>query len=94
MLDGDVVFQTDGQTVRATSGMFLNLPPGVRHAFRNESQETARMLVIVAPAGLDQMLEEIGVPLPEAAGAAAPAGPGEIDRFRAAAPKYGIQIGS
>ena len=94
ILDGEVVFQIDGQTVRAARGMFLNLPPGVRHAFRNESQEAARMLILVAPAGMDQMLEEIGVLLPDASGAAAPAGPGEIERFRAAAPKYGIQIGS
>ena len=94
VLDGEVVFEIDDQTIRAASGTFLNLPPGVRHTFRNESQKTVRMLILVAPAGMERMFEETGVLLTDASAAAPPVSPGEIERLRAIAPKYGIQIGS
>ncbi len=92
LLEGELTFQTDDQTIRATSGTFLNLPPGVRHTFRNNSQKTARMLSLVAPAGMERMFEETGVLLTETAAAVPPVSPVEIERLRATAPKYGIQI--
>ena len=92
LLEGELVFQTEDQTIRATSGTFLNLPPGVRHTFRNDSQTTARMLSLVAPAGMERMFEETGVLLTEASAAVPPVSPGEIERLRATAPKYGIEI--
>jgi hypothetical protein len=46
---------------------------GTPHSFKNESARPARMLITVAPAGLEQMFFEVGVPLVEGATTAPPA---------------------
>ncbi len=68
------------------------MPVGVQHCFKNESQSAAKMLISVAPAGLEQMFFDVGVPLPEGATDAAPPTVEEIEKLLAAAPGYGIVI--
>jgi hypothetical protein len=65
------------------------MPVGVPHGFKNE---VARLLITVAPAGVEQMFFEVGVPLAEGATTAAPPAADEIERLLTAAPRYGIQI--
>jgi hypothetical protein len=50
------------------------------------------MLISDAPAGLEQMFFEVGVPLEEGATTALPPTKDEIERLLAAAPKYGVEI--
>ena len=61
-------------------------------AFKNEGNKPAKMLISVAPAGLEQMFFEVGVPLAEGAATALPPTKDEIERLLAIAPKYGIKI--
>jgi hypothetical protein len=68
------------------------MPVGTPHSFRNESSQLAKMLISVAPAGLEQMFFEIGVPLAEGATSAPPPTNEEIGRLLAVAPNYGIEI--
>ena len=92
VLDGEITFHAEDQTVIGTAGTFLNLPPGVRHCFRNESQRTARMLIFVSPAGLERMFQETGTILNDSDKVAPPLSSEEIDRLVSAAPRYGITI--
>lgn len=92
ILEGEITFTINGERVVATAGMFANMPIGSTHSFKNESGRPARMLISVAPAGLEQMFFEVGVPLPEGATACPPPTREEIDRLLAIAPKYGIEI--
>src|SRR5437660_3040492 len=55
VLDGEIALMVDGQRFVASAGTFANLPRGSLHAFRNETDRPARMLISVAPAGLEQM---------------------------------------
>jgi hypothetical protein len=50
------------------------------------------MLISVAPAGLEQMFFEVGVPLPEGSTTALPSTKKEIDKLLSVAPRYGIEI--
>jgi hypothetical protein len=50
------------------------------------------MLISVAPAGLEKMFLEVGVPLPEGATTAPPPRKEEIEKLLAIAPRYGIEI--
>ena len=68
------------------------MPVGTPHSFKNESGEPARMLISVAPAGLEKMFFEVGVPLAEGATTAPPPTEDEIEKLLAIAPKYGIEI--
>ena len=80
------------QRLTAGAGTFANMPVGTPHSFKNEGTQTARMLISVAPAGLEQMFFEVGVPLAEGATTAPPPKKEEIDKLLAVAPRYGIEI--
>ncbi len=92
ILEGEITFLIGEERVVATAGMFANMPVGTPHSFKNESGQLARMLISVAPAGLEQMFFEVGVSLGEGATTALPPTHEEIERLLAAAPRYGIEI--
>jgi quercetin dioxygenase-like cupin family protein len=92
VLEGEITFTINGERVVAGAGTFANMPVGTPHSFKNESGQPARMLISVAPAGLEKMFFEVGVPLDEGATTALPPTKDEIERLLAAAPRYGIEI--
>ena len=92
ILEGEITFTINGERVVATAGMFANMPVGTPHSFKNESNKPAKMLVSVAPAGLEKMFMEIGVPLAEGATTALPPMKEDVEKLLAIAPKYGIEI--
>ncbi len=92
ILEGEITFQIGDQRVVATAGMFANMPVGTPHSFKNESQRPARMLISVAPAGLEQMFFEVGVPVAQGATSAPPPSKTEIEKLLAVAPLYGVEI--
>lgn len=92
VLEGEVVFTVNGERTVATAGTFAHLPVGSLHSFKNESDRLARMIISVAPAGLERMFFETGVSLPEGATTALPPSKDEIEKLLATAPSYGIDI--
>ncbi len=92
VLEGEITFTIGDQRLIASAGMFANMPVGTPHSFKNESVKPARMLISVAPAGLEKMFFEVGVPVPPGATTAAPPTKEEIEKLLAAAPRYGIEI--
>ena len=68
------------------------MPVGTPHSFKNESARPAKMLISVAPAGLEQMFFECGGPPAEGATTALPPTKEEIEKLLAIAPGYGIEI--
>jgi mannose-6-phosphate isomerase-like protein (cupin superfamily) len=53
ILDGEFEFAADGETVRAGPGTFLTLPKLSRHMLKNVGDRPGRMLVLCAPAGIE-----------------------------------------
>lgn len=92
VLEGEIAFTIGDQRLVARAGTFANMPVGTPHSFKNESGKPARMLISVAPAGLEKMFFEVGVPVPPGATTAAPPTKEEIERLLAAAPRYGVEI--
>jgi hypothetical protein len=74
------------------SPTLLNLPVGVMHTFKNESDRPDRMLVWVAPSGLEKMFWEIGLIVPDRSALPHPVTQADIEWLLAAAPRYGIEI--
>ena len=63
---------------------------GNAHAFKNETDKTAKMLISYAPAGLEEYFFEVGQPFD---GELPPKPTNEeIDKLMEAAPKYGIEF--
>ncbi len=92
VLEGEITFTVNGERIVATEGMFANMPVGTPHSFKNESERPAKMLISVAPAGLEKMFFEVGVPVAQGATTAAPPTKDEIEKLLAVAPTYGIEI--
>jgi mannose-6-phosphate isomerase-like protein (cupin superfamily) len=91
ILEGEITLFIGDQRLIASAGMFANMPVGTPHSFKNEGGKPAKMLISVAPAGLEQMFFEVGVPVPPGATATPPTKE-EIEKLLAAAPRYGIEI--
>jgi len=92
ILEGEITFRIGDERIVATAGMFANMPVGTPHSFKNESDKPAKMLISVAPAGLEHMFFEVGVPVVQGATTAAPPTKAEIEKLLAVSPKYGIEI--
>jgi quercetin dioxygenase-like cupin family protein len=92
ILEGEITLQIGDKRLVASAGMFANMPVGTPHSFKNESSRPAKMLISVAPAGLEMMFFEFGVPLAEGATTALAPTKEEIEKLLAVAPSYGIEI--
>lgn len=65
VVEGVVAYTVEDQTVVAGPGTTVHVPRGVRHSF--EVQERAKVLLTLAPAGIEEMFRELGrlEPAPE-----------------------------
>lgn len=58
ILEGELTFYGDGHEVTAGPGTYLNVPKGQKHGFRNNTDQTAKMLFFFTPAGMEYLLDE------------------------------------
>ena len=61
----------------AGPGTFINVPKGVPHHFKNESDKSARMVFFFVPAGIEEMFEKMGA---------------EPERYVEIAKEYGVEF--
>jgi quercetin dioxygenase-like cupin family protein len=92
IIEGEITFRIGEERVVATAGTFANMPVGVPHSFKNESDRIAKVLITVAPAGLERMFFETGLVVPQGATTAESPTKEEIDKMMEVAPRYGIKI--
>lgn len=89
--EGEVEFKTEDGTTLAGKGSFVNIPlGGAVHCFKNKSNQVAKLLCTVVPAGLEQFFQEVGTPVE--AGAflpMVPLTPDEIERLKLIGEKHG-----
>jgi len=92
ILEGEIAIQIGDERVVATAGTFANMPVGVVHSFKNESGKPAKMLISVAPAGLEKMFFEVGAPVAVDAETAPPPTKQEIEALLSVAARHGVEI--
>lgn len=92
ILEGEITFQLGEERFVAVAGTFANMPVGSLHSFKNESSKPAKMLISVAPAGLEKMFFEVGVPVAPGSTFVLPPTREEIEKLLEIAPRYGIEI--
>ncbi len=90
LLEGELELMVEGRASVVGAGTFVNIPQGTLHTFRNAGTTTARFLGMVAPSGFEGFFEEVGESARD--GASPPAGPPDVEKIMAAAPKYGLEI--
>lgn len=92
ILEGEITFQVDDKRFVAMPGMFANIPIGTLHSFRNDTSKPAKMLITIAPAGLEQMFLEFGTPVAQGTTSAPQPTNEEIMKLLEIAPRYGVEI--
>ncbi len=92
VLEGELTFRVGGEKIVATAGTFANTPVGTPHSFKNESDRLARVLISVAPAGLEKMFFETGTPVEPGTTTAPLPTKADIEKLLAVAPAYGVEI--
>jgi quercetin dioxygenase-like cupin family protein len=55
VLDGEIIVAANDTRYIAKAGTFVNIPKGTPHHFCNETEQPARILILFAPAGMDEM---------------------------------------
>ncbi len=58
IIEGELSFYGDDGEVVAGPGTYLNIPKGAKHRFRNNSNDTAKMLFFFTPAGIEGLFDE------------------------------------
>jgi len=91
VLEGRVRFFCQDQAFDAEPGAFVFLPKDIVHSFRVDDSAPARMVLMGVPGGVERFFAAAGEPAPERTIPPAP-GPAELDRVRALAHDYGIDI--
>ena len=90
VLEGELMFHADDRDIAATAGAWVTLPKGSLHSFKNNGPESATMLIVVTPSGLERFFAEVGQ---EATDRSSPPSvtPADVERLPAVAPRYGIE---
>ena len=91
VIDGEFEILAGEETLRLGAGGFAFVPRGTLHRFENVSDTPSRVLIVFTPGGFDGFFFEAGVPAVDGE-AAPPVGADEIQRTRAAAPRYGLEL--
>ena len=79
VLEGSLDVLVGEDTIRVNAGAFVLVPRGTVHAFTKVGSESARILIIISPAGFEKFFEEI-------------AGPPDLEKINALAPKYNLEF--
>ena len=88
---GTLALQVGGKALNASSGDFIHIPRGTAHSFKNVGQQTARLLMVAAPAGLENFFAEAFYPASDAADVPQISEALVVGLMKAA-PKYGLQL--
>jgi quercetin dioxygenase-like cupin family protein len=92
MLEGTLTIQVGEETITASTGDFAFLPRGIVHSFKNTGNVTAKALVLITPAGLENYFAEVFDPAEDRSSAPPPPSKALLARAMSAAPRYGLKL--
>ena len=92
ILEGTLTVRVGDDTISASPGDFAFLPRGIAHSFKNNGDVTAKALVLITPAGLENYFAEVFDPAADRSVAPPPPGKELIARALAASPRYGLVL--
>ena len=61
VIEGQITSKVDNKRIEAKPGTFVNVSPNVLDSFKNETNETAKLIVVLSPPGTEQFFVETGL---------------------------------
>ncbi len=92
LLEGTMTYVAGADTFHLAPGDFIYLPQGVPHAFRTTGTTPVRFLGLALPGPVFGMYDEVGEPATERRLPDGGVTPGDVARWSALAPAYGLRI--
>ncbi len=93
VLEGEFEFLDNDRTFTAGAGSLVYLPKDRLHAHRNPGDVSAKALVLLAPAGVEEFVEDAGKPATDPSALPPPPEEAEIERLVSIAQeKYGFEV--
>jgi len=92
VLEGEISFIVDGNEIIAKPGTFVNVPPNVTHSFKNKTNKLAKMLVIIAPGGLENLFVELGNEVSDPTIQPPPMPENKMKEFTSVLSNYGVEV--
>ena len=92
VLEGEISFTVDGKEIIAKSGTFVNVPPNIIHSFKNKTNVLAKMLIILAPGGLENLFVEVGDEVSDATIQPSAMSEDKMKKFASLLSDYGVEI--
>jgi len=88
---GTLAVQVGDKGLNVSAGDFVHIPRGTAHSFKNVGGETAKLLMVATPAGLENYFAEVFFPAADVADISQIA-EAVIGRAMKSAPKYGVEL--
>ena len=85
VLEGTITIWVGDQRITGTQGTWVFAPRDIKHAFRAEGTETARLLISLNPSGFENFIYALGEKN-------APTAPPDMEKVLPVARKYGVEI--
>jgi hypothetical protein len=82
----------DGRRIEGKPGMFVDIPPNILHSFKNETDRIAKLIIVISPAGLEQLFVEAGVEVSDSNVEPPPFTEDKKQRLVKLASKYGVEM--
>lgn len=92
ILSGTFDLRAGDRTIRAEAGAFLHIPKGTVHNYVNVGSTPGEFIVMLSPAGFEEMFAELGIPATDHTTPPAFDMGKTIERLIAAAPKYHMTL--
>jgi mannose-6-phosphate isomerase-like protein (cupin superfamily) len=92
VVEGQIIFNVDEQRIEAKPGTFVNIPPNVLHSFKNETNETAKLIIVLSPPGMEQLFVDIGLEVSDINKQPPPFTDEQKQKLPSLAAKYGMEI--
>lgn len=92
VLEGEITFTVDGKPLVAKTGTFVNVPPNVIHSFKNKTDRLAKMLIILAPGGLENLFVDVGDMVSDPTVQPPPMSDGQMKKFVDLISDYGVEV--
>lgn len=88
---GTLAVQVGDRALNVSAGDFVHMPRGVPHSFKNTGEDTAKLLMVATPAGVENYFAEVFFPAADVADIPRIA-EAVIARAMTTAPRYGLEL--
>lgn len=91
ILEGELEFQIEEQTIVGTPGSFIHIPIGKLHSFTNKTETPVKVLILLTPGGLEEFFAEFGTKVESPLSRPAK-NPADLQRLPGIAAKFGTEM--